>query len=291
MPFRVGAGVASQGLPKGSVGGETTDEGRELALLEGPGSTGATTPSGNSSAAGVPSVTRAGRPTPRARTRAPEISPWDGKRSARTTSAAARWAHEGLKVEAPGNPRRAGESASSSHLSMGKRGSTAPATTRKVERWAARSLPRTRIATSSRFDTVARPGAVTTKASAGRPRRRRASVRDGGGDGRERWCGRWRTGRPTMRRRARPATCWVSATTARLPSSSRSFNGKSAGRMPPPSARATCLPTKVPASPWARRISRRYVATSSRSTVSARTRWCTLQSWRSTTPGRARAAR
>src|SRR5438128_948458 len=38
-------------------------------------------PSGNSSAAGVPAVTSAGRPTPSARTSAPEISPWVGKRS------------------------------------------------------------------------------------------------------------------------------------------------------------------------------------------------------------------
>ncbi len=66
--------------------------------------------------------------------------------------------------------------------------------------------------------------------------------------------------------------------------------GNSAGSRSPPSARATWRATKVPRSPWARRISRRYDARSPRSTVSCSTRWCRLHSWRTTTPG-SRSAR
>src|SRR5262249_24709635 len=80
-------------------------------------------------------------------------------------------------------------------------------------------------AASSPFAAVARPGAVTRSASSGSPSARRAAARSGrGSNGKATWCGRWSTGRPGRRSRAREATCAVSPTTAMAHSSARSLS-------------------------------------------------------------------
>ena len=101
-----------------------------------------------------------------------------------------------------GRGARSGAGASSSpaaraHARSGSPGSTSPATTSRSEGWLRRSAAAARMATSSRLAAVARPGAVISSASSGRPSARRASARDGSGSrGSDRWCGKVEDGPP-----------------------------------------------------------------------------------------------
>ena len=207
MLAHVVAGQGADPLAQGRVGEQPVEEGHELVLL------------------GRPRIDRDDHAlrelVARGRARGDEHRPAHpqgadegardlavgGEAQAQDHVGRAEVAHEVGQAQAPGQEQAIRHAGHGREIAQGQRRILIAGDHQAGARGSARAAgpPRARP-TSSPLVAVARPGAVTSSASSGRPRARRASARDGSGwRGSDRWWGRCSTGRPGRRRAARRA--------------------------------------------------------------------------------------